>query len=282
MAAPDVAPSGEPMMPVAHRVVERIDESPDTVTLVLAPVDSNADEHLPAPGQFNMLWSFAVGEVPISVSGIAADHRVAHTIRSVGPVTGALTRSEPGDVIGVRGPFGTGWDIGAGMGRDLLIVGGGIGLAPLRPVLHSVLAARGDFGRVAVLVGARSPDALLFTSELEAARSHDIQVEVVVDQAPRGWTGDVGLVTALIPRARVDPETTAVMVCGPEVMMRRISVELLDRCFDADRLTVSVERNMQCAVGTCGHCQLGPLFVCRDGPVVPWPRVSSLLEVRER
>ena len=264
-------------------MVERIDESADTVTLVLAPMDdSQSAADVPAPGQFHMLWCFSVGEVPISVSEIGSNGRVAHTVRGVGPVTRALTRSAPGDVIGVRGPFGVGWDVAAAMGRDLLLVGGGIGLAPLRPVLHRVLQARARFGRVAVLVGARSPDALLFAAELDAARAHDVQVEVVVDQAPRGWTGDVGLVTMLIPRARVDPGATAAMLCGPEVMMRRVGLELLDRGFAPDRLALSLERDMQCAVGSCGHCQLGPLFVCRDGPVFMWPRVNPLLAVRER
>jgi anaerobic sulfite reductase subunit B len=279
----DLAVAGDALVPVPHRVVERIDESADTVTLVLAPMDdSQSGADTPAPGQFHMLWCFSVGEAPISVSEIHPNGRVAHTVRGVGPVTRALTRSAPGDVIGVRGPFGVGWDVAAAMGRDLLLVGGGIGLAPLRPVLQRVLEARAEFGRVSVLVGARSPDALLFAAELDAARAHDVQVEVVVDQAPRGWTGDVGLVTMLIPRVRVDSSATAAMLCGPEVMMRRVGLELLDRGFAPDRLTLSLERNMQCAVGSCGHCQLGPLFVCRDGPVFTWPRVNPLLSVRER
>jgi NAD(P)H-flavin reductase len=165
---------------------------------------------------------------------------------------------------------------------DLVLVAGGIGLAPLRPVLHRVIADRARFGRVAVLVGARTPETVLYADELRRLRSAGIQVEVTVDHARRGWTGEVGIVTDLVARAEVDPARTTAMICGPELMMRHSVAELLARGVAVTKLEVSLERNMQCALGTCGHCQLGPTFVCRDGPVLPWARVEPLLRVRER
>ncbi len=268
------------MTPVPQVVVERVQETADTVTLVLAPPPGRSPAI--AAGQFNMLWAFGVGEVPISVSALGASGEVAHTVRSIGPVSAALAGTEPGDLVGVRGPFGVGWDVEAALGHDLVIVAGGIGLAPLRPVLRRVVADREAFGNVALLVGARSPESLLYPEELAAARDHDVQVEITVDHAPSGWTGDVGIVTVLVARAEVDPSVARAMVCGPELMMRRTVSALLERGIAADAIEVSIERNMQCAIGTCGHCQIGPVFACRNGPVLPWLRVEPLLEVRER
>lgn len=270
------------MVPVPHVVLERVDETADTATLLLAPWSAPGVGPVPRPGQFQMLWVFGVGEVPISVSALTDDGAVAHTVRAVGAVTSALVRAVPGDVVGVRGPFGVGWDVDGAIGRDLVLVAGGIGLAPLRPVLERVVAERRAFGRVAILVGARTPGALLFGAQLDAARDHDVQVEVIVDQAASGWTGDVGVVTGLVARAELDPAQARAMVCGPELMMRLTVTELLDRGIAPGDVAVSLERNMQCAVGTCGHCQLGPAFVCRDGPVLAWPHVAPLLGVRER
>lgn len=275
----DAAP-GDPMVPAPHVVIGRTPETVDTTTIVLAA--SAAPAAPPAPGQFHMLGAFGTGEVPISVSALGADGAVSHTVRAVGAATAALAAVAPGDAVGVRGPFGSPWGIEAARGGDLVLVAGGIGLAPLRPVLHRVVADRATFGRVALLVGARTPDAVLFPDELARTRGVDVQVEVTVDHARRGWTGDVGLVTDLVARAEVDPARTTAMVCGPEVMMRRTVAALLARDVDPDRIEVSLERNMQCALGTCGHCQLGPTFICRDGPVFAWPRVESLLRVRER
>jgi anaerobic sulfite reductase subunit B len=268
------------MVPIPHVVVDRTRETADTTTIVLAP--AAATPAAPAPGQFHMLWAFGTGEVPISISALSPDGAVAHTVRAVGAASAALAAAEPGDAVGVRGPFGTGWGIDASTGGDLVLVAGGIGLAPLRPVLRRVVADRGAFGRVAVLVGARTPDTVLYAAELARARAADIQVEVTVDHARRGWIGDVGVVTDHIARADVDAARTTAMVCGPEVMMRRAVSALLDRGVAAAGIEVSIERNMQCALGTCGHCQLGPAFVCRDGPVLRWPRVEPLLRVRER
>jgi NAD(P)H-flavin reductase len=272
---PDVL--ADPMVPTPQVVVARTEETADTTTIVLAPGAT-----APAPGQFHMLWAFGTGEIPISVSALAPDGAVAHTVRAVGAASAALAGVQPGDAVGLRGPFGTGWGVDAAAGGDLVLVAGGIGLAPLRPVLHRVVDDRARFGSVAVLVGARTPATVLFAAELDRVRSAGIQVEVTVDHARRGWAGDVGVVTELVARAEVDPARTTAMVCGPEVMMRRTVAQLLARGVDPTRIEVSLERNMQCALGTCGHCQLGPAFVCRDGPVLPWTRVEPLLRVRER
>jgi NAD(P)H-flavin reductase len=270
------------MTPVPYRVTGRHEETGDVVTLDVEPVDAGAGIVAPEPGQFTMLYAFGVGEAPISVSGCPGDDgALRHTIRVAGAVTRALCGLVPGDQLGVRGPFGTTWPVGDAAGSDLVVVGGGIGLAPLRPVVRRVLADRDRFGRVALVAGARTPGDLLHRSELAAWGARpDLDVEVTVDTAPPGWHGDVGVVTEVLPRLVVDPGPAVAFVCGPEVMMRVVAGELLAMGFTAPRVHVSLERNMQCAVGHCGHCQLGPLFVCADGPVVPWSVAAPLLEVR--
>jgi NAD(P)H-flavin reductase len=233
-----------------------------------------------------MLTAFGVGEVPISVSGLPEPggdraRRLTHTLRSVGAVTRALHASTPGSVIGVRGPFGTSWDVGSAAGQDVVIVAGGIGLAPLRPVLQAVLAGRPRFGNIVLLVGARTPADLLYPGELLRWGAGDVQVGVTVDQPADGWTGHVGVVPALLPLARFDPARTVAFICGPEVMIRFTARALLDRGVPAARLRVSLERNMRCGLGWCGHCQLGPLLVCRDGPVADYAVAGPLMKVRE-
>ncbi|HEX5200581.1 MAG TPA: FAD/NAD(P)-binding protein [Actinoplanes sp.] len=264
--------------PVPYRVRARRVETADTVTLEL----SNDDRPLPAfrPGQFAMLTAYGIGEVPISLSGGGDSGRLVHTLRSVGAVTAALHACEPGRVVGVRGPFGSEWDVGAARGRDVVVVAGGIGLAPLRPVVEALMARRADFGRVSVLVGARTPADLLYPEDLRrwARRA---QVAVIVDRPAEGWTGDVGLVTTLIPRADLDPAGAVAFVCGPEVMMRFVAEALTRRGLTGHEIRVSLERDMRCGAGWCGHCQLGPVLVCRDGPVFRYDSVEPLLRVRE-
>jgi NAD(P)H-flavin reductase len=265
------------MVPVPYRVARRRRESHDSWTLELEPAgDVSLDPF--APGQFAMLYAFGRGEVPISVS--ALPH--VHTIRAVGTVSAALCDARRGDVLGVRGPFGTSWPVEAAEGADVVVLCGGIGLAPLRPVVHHVLAHRERYGRVIVLYGGRSPDELLYTAELERWRGRfDVEVEVAVDQAAAGWQGRVGVVTTLVPKADLDPDHTVAMICGPEVMTRFAVAALRDRGVPAEAIFVSLERSMKCAIGLCGHCQLGPAFVCKDGPVFRWDAVEPLLAVRE-
>jgi len=268
------------MRPVLYRVASTTHETDVTVTMTLEP----EAESIPpvAPGQFNMLWSWGVGEVPISASATRSDGALVHTIRDVGGVTGALCAKEGGEVVGVRGPFGRGWDIESARGGDLVIVAGGIGLAPLRPVVHAALEDRSAFGRVALVVGARTSSELLFRAELDGWW-HDgaIAVRTIVDRASADWQGNVGIVTNELPRVPVDPDRTVAMVCGPEVMMRFAALNLIERGVAPDRIQVSLERNMQCAIAHCGHCQLGGTFVCTDGPVLTWQAAIPLLEVRE-
>ncbi len=271
-----------PMVAAPYRVLRRRPEVADTVSLDLVPEGSPLPP--PRPGQFMMLWAFGVGEVPISLAGFdAATGELTHTIRAVGAVTAALCAAEPGETIGVRGPFGTGWGVDRAAGGDLLVVAGGLGLAPVRPVMVEALDNRHRYGRVALLVGARDPGSLLYVDELERWRGRfDLDVEVTVDAAPPSWRGDVGVVTKLLDRAPVDPARTIAVVCGPEVMMRFVAQGLVDRGFAPQDILLSMERNMRCAIGHCGHCQLGPLFICKDGPVLPWTRVAEQLMVRER
>lgn len=269
-----------PMTPVPYRVAARRAELGDTRTLVLEPA---ADRALPdpAPGQFAMLWAFGVGEVPISMSRCRGGSTEV-TVRAVGATTSALCALEEGQALGVRGPFGRGWDLTAAEGGDVVVVAGGLGLAPVRPVVEQVVADRDRFGRVFLLVGARSPDDLLFVDDLAAWRGRfDLDVGVTVDHAGTGWHGDVGVVTELLSRLAVDAGTATAFVCGPEIMMRFTADALVDRGLPPDRVQLSLERNMVCAVAHCGHCQLGPAFVCRDGPVFTLDEVGPLLGVRD-
>jgi NAD(P)H-flavin reductase len=228
-----------------------------------------------------MLYAFGAGEIPISMSGDPARRdALVHTIRAVGAVSRAICEAKPGAAIGVRGPYGSAWPLDELAGRDLVLVAGGVGLAPLRPVVHAVMADRGRYGRVSLLIGARTPDLLLFPREYERWRKRGIDVHATVDAARPGWAGSVGPVTVLIPRARFDPAGAAALLVGPEVMVGFVVRALGHGGIPRERLFVSMERNMQCAVGFCGHCQLGPAFVCKDGPVFPYARLERWLSVR--
>jgi NAD(P)H-flavin reductase len=273
----------QPMLPRAYRVQRVRHELRDTWTLTLLPVEEEADALAYQPGQFSMLYAFGIGEIPISVSGdLARQKALIHTVRAVGAVSRALCALKPGDVVGVRGPFGSAWPLAAAAGRDVLVIAGGIGLAPLRPVIYELLAHRERYGRVALLDGARTPADLLVRAEVERWRARGkIEVLVTVDRGSTTWTGSVGVVTRLVERAHFDPATAIAFICGPEIMMRFAARELLARGLTADRIYVSLERNMQCAVAHCGHCQFGPVLVCRDGPVFRYDHVADLLLQRE-
>ena len=271
----------DPMQSRPFRVLAHRHETDDTVTLQLEPDDGVALAF--EAGQYTMLGLLGVGEVPISISGDpSAPAVLQHTVRDVGGVTHALVHAQPGELLDVRGPYGTGWKVlDDSMGMDVVLVAGGIGLAPLRPALMDVLAHRERFGRIVVLYGARSPADVLFGDEQQAWQAAGVEVAVTVDYGPPGWAGRVGLVTTLIPRAGFDPPRTLALVCGPEVMMRYAAAALVDRGVAPERVRLSMERNMKCGVGLCGHCQLRELFVCVDGPVLTYARLESLLRVRE-
>lgn len=266
------------MTPRFVAVTKRVREIPDVVTFEV-PSDGTAFQ----PGQFNMLYAGGVGEVPISMSGDPArDDVFVHTIRNVGAVSRALTEIKRNGVVGVRGPFGTGWPVDQAVGKDVLVVAGGIGLAPLRPVIYALINRREAFGRIALVYGARSPQDLLFRRELDAWNAvQGFQVSITVDRATRDWTGNVGFVTNLLGQADIDPADTIAMLCGPEVMMQFTAGALSGRGIGADQVYVSMERSMKCALGFCGHCQFGPAFVCRDGPVYRYDKIAPMLAIRE-
>ena len=266
-----------PMLPRRFRVLTTRHDNHDTLTVQLEPCEGQALGF--AAGQFTMLQVFGVGEVPISISG---DPRGAgplqHTIRDVGSVSHALAAAAPGQLLGVRGPYGTGWDVADGKGGDVVLVAGGIGLAPLRPALLEICAEREDYARVSLLYGARTPSDVLFGEDLRSwAEDHRITVEVIVDRGEAGWTGRIGLVTQLIGKVAFGADRRLALVCGPEVMMRHSAVALVARGVDSSRIRLSMERNMKCGIGLCGHCQLRELFLCQDGPVLPFDRLEPLI-----
>ena len=272
----------DPMLPQPYLVREVFKETPDTFTLRLDP-ENAVNETVFRPGQFSMLWVFGVGEMPISISGDPALHnRLVYTVRSVGQATHCLVQQKLGNGVGVRGPFGTGWPVEAARGRDVIVVAGGIGLAPLRPVIYQVLQNRKNYGRLVILYGGRSPRDLLYREELAKwTRNSETQVLVTVDYGGLSWRGHVGVVTTLFKYSRLHPARSVAMVCGPEIMMRFVIRELEAMGLSRDDIYLSIERNMNCAVGFCGHCQYGPHFICKDGPVFRYEQVRALLEKYE-
>lgn len=272
----------DPMVPRIYNVERIRRNNHDTFTLELNPADGGRPEPFSA-GQFNMLYVFGVGEIPISISGSpVGEGPLTHTVREVGTVTRAMARLKLGDSIGVRGPFGSHWPIESGVGNDVVIVAGGIGLAPLRPVILQVQANRSRYGRMVLLYGARAPREILYQRQLKTwGGSFDMDVHVTVDRGEKDWNGEIGVVTNLIRRAPLDRRGTIVLICGPEVMMRFSALELLRRGMDKDRIFVSMERNMKCGVGLCGHCQYGPRIICKDGPVYRYDEIEPLLGRRE-
>jgi NAD(P)H-flavin reductase len=229
-----------------------------------------------------MLYAFGVGEVAISVSGPTDATSFVHTVRDVGAVSAAIAKLEAGATIGLRGPFGTSWPVKSAEGADVVFVAGGLGLAPLRPAIYHVLANRPRYGRVVILFGSRNPKDLLYRRELEQWRQRpDVNVQVTVDHADADWHGSVGVVPALIRRAAFDRHDSVALVCGPEVMMRFTVNALREADVAPDRIYLSMERNMKCAIGLCGHCQFGPTFVCKDGPVMRLDKIAAILAVRE-
>lgn len=279
--ASEVEPEAEPLQPWPWLVREVIRETADVVTLVLVP-DQGTQPLRFQPGQFAMLYAFGVGEVPISISAIAADgSALVHTVRDVGMVSAALCRCQPGDVVGVRGPYGSHWPIEAHRGRDIVVAAGGIGLAPVRPILHQLMEHRDAYGQVVLLYGARRPEDLLYPEEYQIWRDRGVQVEVTVDNADSDWTGHVGVITTLIRHGHFKGENASAFICGPEVMMRFTAEELEHRGVPPGAISISMERNMKCAVGFCGHCQLGSEFICVDGPVFAWPQMRELITIRE-
>jgi len=234
------------------------------------------------PGQFNMVYIPGFGEAAISISSDSENHStLGHTIRFVGNVTRAVSHLKVGDIVGLRGPFGTVWPMQAMEGRDVIIAAGGIGLAPLRPAIYYILNHRERFGKVHILYGARTPDDLLYPVEYKKWEASDVQVHVTVDRADEKWQGQVGVVPMLFYRFRMEPAKSAVLACGPEIMIRFVVFEGLARRVPPENIYVSLERNMKCGQGSCGHCQLGPYFICKDGPVFRFDALQPYFNVEE-
>lgn len=284
LAQPILYPSfAGPMLPQVATITRTQPESPGVFTYTVEFRDPayRAAYHF-RPGQFNMLYLPGIGEVAISISSDSATpDQLLHTIRIAGNVTQAIARLKPRSVLGVRGPYGSSWPVERARGRDLIIVGGGIGLAPLRPAIYYVMRHRADYGKVTVLVGARAPADLLYPGEYEEWRKQNLEVIVTVDRADEAWKGRVGVVPMLFYSLRPDPKRTTIFTCGPEIMMRFVVYEALARRIPKDHIYVSLERNMKCAIGFCGHCQYGPTFLCKEGPVLTYAQVEPFFSVEE-
>lgn len=274
--------AADPMLPQPYIVKQVEEETPDTFSLAVHPSERvNGIAFL--PGQFSMVSVFGVGELPISISGDPSEkNNLVYTVRSVGKATHALVSRKTGDEVGVRGPFGRGWPLDAARGKDVVVVAGGIGLAPLRPVIYEVLQNRDLYGRLVVLYGARSPREVLFRNELKTwVRQRDTQFLTTVDYGGLSWHGHVGVVTTLLKYARLQPSRSVAMLCGPEIMMRFVTRDLETQGFRRADIYLSMERNMKCGVGFCGHCQYGSHFICKDGPVFCYENIRPLLDKYE-
>ncbi len=261
-------------------IVDKKQESTDIVTFRLQLTDSAEREHFRfKAGQFNMLYVFGVGEVAISiVSDPEEPEFLDHTIRIVGRVTQVLGNMQVGDPVGVRGPFGMGWPMKEAQGKDVLIVTGGLGCAPVVGAIEYMFRRREEFGAMTILHGVKTPHDLLFRERYDTWR-HQPRTKVLLtsDEPGKTWHNHVGVVTELFDQLELDAEQTLVMMCGPEIMMRIACQTLTHQGLRPDSMFVSLERHMECGIGLCGHCQLGPFFVCKDGPVMRLDRLMPFL-----
>jgi len=259
-------------------------ETRDTSTYALRIADSAIRKSYTfKPGQFNMLYLPGYGEAAISISSGSADHDLLHTVRVAGDVTTALSILREGDSIGMRGPFGRGWPMEETRSRDLMVIAGGAGIAPLRPVIRHVYKnKRSCPGSDVILYGAKTPKDVIYRNEFPRYRGV-FQVLLTVDRADpeEYWKWERGLVTHLLDKASFDPLSTVVFVCGPEIMMQAAIRELMLRGVPAEKIFLSMERNMNCGMGICGHCFFGPKFVCRDGPVFAFTEVEEFMGIKE-
>jgi len=273
------------MVPELYRIAGIYRETADCFTMEILPVDGSPRMKF-APGQFNMIYMFGVGEIPVSISGDPLGKTLVHTIREIGSVTKRLAALKAGDVVGIRGPFGTVWPMDAAIGNDVIVMAGGIAGAPVRPILYEIFNNREKYGKLVYLYGARTPGDILYEKEFKKwTTDHDIFIDYTVDRADAGYKGNVGLVTNLVKKAKLskwfDCYNTVAMVCGPGLMMKFSVKELMKRGIPESRCWISEERNMKCGIGMCGHCQCGPVFVCKDGPVFRHDKVKQFIHTRE-
>ncbi len=272
------------LAPRIHDIVAVVDEIPGVVTLRVVPADGSPPAEF-EPAQVGMVGAFGIGEAAISISSPSTEtHFHEYTIRGVGAITSALTRMSPGEQLWVRGPFGKPWDLDLD-GQDVIIAAGGIGIAPLRSAVYSLLKYRERYGQIALVVGARESVRLLYQPQFEQWREHGLAVIVTIDHAEPGWDRRVGLVPDVVADAVVElgfeVGRTSALLCGPDVMMRLTAEWLIGAGVDPHEIQLTVERNMQCGNGLCGHCQMGGVIVCRDGPVVRYPIVATALATPE-
>jgi NAD(P)H-flavin reductase len=272
----------DPWLPLIYRVSEVEHENRDITTLVLVPDEEEAIEPL-QPGQFSMLYAFGVGEIPISVSSVLRKPpQIIHTVQNVGEVSRTIFEAKEGDIFGVRGPFGPPWPTEMAKGKDVIIMAGGLGIAPLRPLIEQLIRERGEYKNINVLYGTRNTKTILFYTDIISWQADPhINFQITVDYAYQSWRGHVGVVTSLVEKADFDPENTIAFVCGPEVMMRFSAQELCKQGIAEEAIYLSMERNMKCGFGHCGHCQYGPYFVCKDGPVFQYPQIKHYLKLKE-
>lgn len=273
----------DPMMPQLVRINKLVWETEHVYTIYLTPNDEMESGFIFKPGQFNMLYVYGMGEAAISISSSPYKSKtLIHTIHKVGTVTSALSKYKKGDYIGLRGPFGSSWPVETAIGKDVCIIAGGIGLAPLRPTIYTLFKNRKDYGKIYILYGARTPQDLLYRVELEQwSKLFDVEVHVTVDRGDQSWKGNIGFAAQLLSYIDVDKNNTVSMVCGPEIMMKYTIEDLLENGIPEENVYLSLERNMKCAIGLCGHCQFGPKFICKDGPVFSYPEISYLFERKE-
>lgn len=259
-------------------------ETRDTVSYALRIRDKEiARAYKFRPGQFNMIYMPGIGEAAVSISSAPGDHDLLHTVRTAGDVTTALSRLVPGRVVGLRGPFGMAWPLEEAEDRDLIMIAGGVGIAPLRSVIRFIYRARKRReGRNIILYGAKTPKDIIFRDEFP--RYADMmEVHLVVDKSDpeEYWKGRTGLVTDLLDSATISSLNSAAFVCGPEVMMSAVVRQLLRKGVPGEKIFLSMERNMNCGTGICGHCMFGPKFVCKDGPVFRYTDIELFVPVKE-
>jgi sulfite reductase subunit B len=233
------------------------------------------------PGQFVEVSLFGIGEAPISISSSPSrsNGTLELCVRRVGDVTNAMHQMKPGDLLGIRGPFGEGFPVAKMKGKDILFAAGGLGLAPLRSLINQVLDERDSYGRVIVLYGTKHPSEILFGDELKEWESRDdVEFHMTVDRGSEEWTGNVGVITTLFPQVTVNPHSTIAATCGPPIMYRFVLMELLGKGIPESQIYLSLERRMKCGVGKCGHCQINELYCCQDGPVFRYADIKGLEE----
>lgn len=272
----------DPMIPELFRIQEYRRERGSAFSITLSAVNS-FEEFSFQPGQFNMLYVFGHGEVPISITGNPEEKQnIAHTVKIVGSVTYAMSALQRGDMLGVRGPFGSAWPLRAAKGKDVLLAAGGLGLAPFKPLLYHILMNRQEYGKVVLYYGAKTPQDILYSEELKQwSDLHQVEITLTVDTPDQEWQGNIGVVPRLIEQCEINPEQTISMICGPEMMIRFCINALLNKGMKASEIYLSMERNMKCAAGFCGRCQFGPYFLCREGPVFSYHQVKHIFNIRE-